>query len=193
MTVRSAPPPPITPPELTIVLMRCADASTVFRLTRSDGSVTWQRTRGATGAFFPRHDLTHYAVETVLGHTRGFYGLVADGWDLDSFAAPWPRGRLVDIDPAELIVGFLDRTGLADGTEADAGALNAAAVTFFASPRTDPASAARWRDLGDAQLAAMRARARSLVTAWDALPAGETLTLAFDRLAFDRAVAPWPG
>ncbi|HEY0777535.1 MAG TPA: hypothetical protein VGD56_06185 [Gemmatirosa sp.] len=192
------PPPAITLPELTIALTRCADASTVFRLTRADGSVTWQRTRGATGAFFPGHDLTHYAVETVLGHTRGFYGLVADGWDLDSFAAPWPRGRLVDIDPSELIVGFvlntgLDRSGLADGTEADAGALNAAAMTFFASPRTDPASAARWRDLGNAQLAAVRTRARVLVSAWDALPAGGTLTLRFDRLAFDRAVARQPG
>ncbi len=179
---------PAAPPELTIALTRCADASTVFRLTRADGSATWQRTHGATGAFFPRHDLAHYAVETVLGHRRGFYGLVADGWDLDSFAAPWPRGRLVDIDPSELIVGFLDRTGLADGTEADAGALNDTATTFFASPRADPASAARWRDLRDVDLAAVRARARALVSAWDTLPIGETLTLVFDRTVFDRIV-----
>ena len=81
------PPRPILP-ELTIALTRRPDGDSLFRLTRADGSATWQRTLGATGAFLPSHDLTHYAVETLLGHTRGFYGLVADGWDLDSFAAP---------------------------------------------------------------------------------------------------------
>jgi hypothetical protein len=58
--------------------------------------------------FFPVHDLTHYAVETVLGHSRGFFGLVADGWNLTDFGTPWPRGRLpADQDPSELIVNAL--------------------------------------------------------------------------------------
>jgi hypothetical protein len=58
--------------------------------------------------FFPVHDLTHFAVETVLGHTRGFFGLVAEGWDLADFGSPWPRGRLpADMDPSELIVNAL--------------------------------------------------------------------------------------
>lgn len=178
---RRPPPSPAAPPELTIAFTRRPDGDTIFRLTRANGTATWQRTAGATGAFFPPHDLTHYAVETVLRHTRGFYGLVADGWDLDDFGAPWPRGRLINIDPSELIVGFLDRTGLGDRTTANAAALNDTAVTFFASPRSDPASAARWRPVHDAELAAVRARARELVAAWHALPVGETLTLAFDR------------
>ena len=168
-------------PELLIAITRHADGSSIFRLTRRDGTATWQRTRGATGAFFPTHDLTHLAVETVLGHRRGFYGLVVEGWNLEDFAAPWPRGRLVDIDPAELIVGFLDRTGLADGTEAVAAALNEAAKLHFAAPRTAPASARRWRDLDDASLAAVRARARELVATWHALPPGETLVRPFTR------------
>jgi hypothetical protein len=108
---RAAAGPAAPAPELTVAVTKHADGSTVFRLTRADGTATWQRTRGATGAFFPPHDLTHYAVETVLGHRRGFYGLVAEGWDLGDFGAPWPRGRLDDADPSELIVGFLDRTG----------------------------------------------------------------------------------
>jgi hypothetical protein len=53
--------------------------------------------------------MTHYVVETELAHRKGFYGMVADGWDLTDFGAPWPRGPIPeDADPSELIVGFLD-------------------------------------------------------------------------------------
>jgi len=35
---------------------------------------------------------------------------VAEGWNLDDFGSPWPRGRLpVDMDPSEAIVGQPDR------------------------------------------------------------------------------------
>ena len=89
---------------LTIRIKKNADGSAAISCRREDGSVTWQRQQGAQGRFFPLHDLTHYAVETVLNHRRGFYGLVADGWDLSDFGAPWPRGRMPeDMDPSELI------------------------------------------------------------------------------------------
>src|SRR5215207_7563384 len=68
-------------PRLTIRIKKNADGTAALTCTRADGSVTWQRQQGTQGMFFPRHDLTHFAVETVLGHRRGFYGLVADGWD----------------------------------------------------------------------------------------------------------------
>lgn len=47
---------------------------------------------------FPPHDLTHYTVETTFGYRHGFFGLIAGGWDISDFGAPWPRGPL----PAEL-------------------------------------------------------------------------------------------
>ena len=34
---------------------------------------------------------------------RGFYGLVALGWDLSDFGKPWPRGPLPD---ETLVLGF---------------------------------------------------------------------------------------
>jgi hypothetical protein len=68
-------------PELIIRLKKQSDGSAALACIRADGSSTWQRQTGAQGRFFPRHDLTRYAVETVLGHRRGFYGLVAEGWD----------------------------------------------------------------------------------------------------------------
>ena len=34
------------------------------------------------------HDLAHYVVETRLKFTKAFYGLLADGWDIQDFEKP---------------------------------------------------------------------------------------------------------
>src|SRR5215204_412329 len=95
---------------LHIRLKKRADGSSAQSCTRSDGSVTWQRQREGLAQFFTRHDLTHIAVESVLGHRQGFYGLLAIGWNFTDFGAPWPRGRIpAEVDPSELFVGLLDQ------------------------------------------------------------------------------------
>ena len=97
------------PPQMVIRIKKGADGRTSLSCARADGTSTWQRLEGAQASFFPRHDLTHYAVETVLGRRRGFYGLVAAGWDLSDFGTPWPRGKLPkDANLVEMIVGFFD-------------------------------------------------------------------------------------
>src|SRR6185437_11388716 len=68
--------------EMKIQFTKKADGSAVFKCVRPDGSVTWQKQEGKHAAFFPLHDLTHYAVETELGFRRGFYGLIAEGWEI---------------------------------------------------------------------------------------------------------------
>src|SRR6266545_1175255 len=65
--------------DLIIRIKKKTDGSAALSCQRADGSVTWQRQDGLQGGFFPRHDLTHYAVETVLRQVRGFYSLVAGG------------------------------------------------------------------------------------------------------------------
>src|SRR5438132_2932895 len=118
-------------PRLTIRIKKKSDGSSALSCTRADGSVTWQRQEGVRARFFPRHDLTHYAVETVLGHRRGFFGLVAEGWDFDDFGAPWPRGPIpADADPSELIVGFLDAERRS-GVEWTAAQVNEEAERFY--------------------------------------------------------------
>ena len=165
---------------LTIRLTRHPDGTSSLACLRADGSTTWQRQRGRSGAFFPRHDLTHYAVETVLGHRRGFYGLVAEGWDLGDFGAPWPRGPLpADMDPSELLVGFLDAeraSGAAlAGEPWTAADLTEQAASYYAANRI----AAPPPVLSDDQLAAIRRTMAELFARWDAVPPGETLELAF--------------
>ena len=164
---------------LTIRLAKHSDGGATLTCVRPDGSRTWQRQRGVKAAFFPRHDLTHFALETVLGYRRGFYGLVADGWDLGDFGAPWPRGPLPsDMDPAELLVGFLDAerasmTGV--GEPWSAADLSAQAADFYAARGVDATPPV----VSDEQLAAIRERLADLFARWDALAPGDVLELQF--------------
>lgn len=72
---------------------------------RDDGTATWQ----ASYDYFVHHDLIHYAVETTLRYRNAFWGLVAQGRDLDSFGTingvkdNYPLEALW----AEMIVGAL--------------------------------------------------------------------------------------
>jgi hypothetical protein len=150
---------------LVIQIKKKADGSAALKCRRADGSDTWQRQDGPQGRFFPLHDLTHYAVETVLGHARGFYGLVAAGWDLADFGSPSRRGQLPsEALAAERIVGFLDLER-AGGKEWVAADFNATAPPGCV--------------LTDDDLRRVRDRRRELFGAWNTLPVGETLELEF--------------
>src|SRR6266571_3914122 len=136
--------------DLLIRIKKKSDGSAALSCLRADGSVTWQRQDGQQGRFFPLHDLTHYAVETVLGHTRGFYGLVA-----------------------EFIVGFLDRERGA-GVEWSAAEFRGAAATYFVQHACDAPCTVTDNDLRQ-----VRDKRQELFAQWAALPAGETLELRF--------------
>ena len=162
--------------DLIIHIKKKTDGSAALSCQRADGSVTWQRQEGRQGRFFPLHDLTHYAVETVLGHPRGFYGLVADGWDLTDFGKPWPRGQLpVDALASELVVGFLDRERAA-GVEWSAADFNEGAATYYAQHGLQGTCA-----ISDDHLRRIREKRRELFAQWTVLPPGQTLELQFTR------------
>ena len=160
---------------LTVRIKKNTDGSAALSCTRADGSVTWQRQLGAQGAFFPRHDLTHFAVETVLGFEQGFFGMVAGGWDISDFGPPWPRGRIPEEGGrAELIVGFLDAER-ASGTRWTGADFNDKARIYYLDhklPQTPPT-------LTDDDLMRIRARRAELFAEWDAVPPGGALELTF--------------
>jgi len=157
---------------------RRPDGAIVFRILRPDGSSTWQRGDGAKARFFVIHDLTHWAVESVLGHRRGFYGLVADGWDITDFGAPWPRGPMPsDMDPSEAIVGALD-TERASGEPMSAADLNAAIARMHADRREGPRPVAA-DAVSDAQLDRIREHVREQFARWLQVSPGDTLEVAF--------------
>lgn len=160
---------------LTLLLKKHPDGRTAFTLERADGSRTWQR-QERHAAFFALHDLTHYAVESVLGLRQAFYGLVAQGWDFDDFVPPYPRGALnAEALWAETLVGLLD---VERGTTSP-GETMMSAAEFNAQLRAKLAEArlAVPCALDEAQLAEIRARRAALVAEWQALPPGDTLRL----------------
>jgi hypothetical protein len=169
---------------IVIRIKKGADGRTSLSCARADGTTTWQRQQGGQARFFPRHDLTHYAVETVLRHRRGFYGLVAAGWDLTDFGTPWPRGELPkDANLTEIIVGFFDLER-ASGQMGMAEELNAH-LAEFCELNELPAP----EKLTDDDLSRVRQKRGELFAQWDAVQPGDALELPFDPFTLARSAA----
>lgn len=163
---------------LTIRLKKAPDGTSALTLVRADGSTTWQRQLGAQARFFPHHDLTHFAVETELDIRRGFYGLVAEGWEFSDFADPWPKGALPpEALAAETIVGMLDvdRAMRARGEPP----MTAAGMTALIAANYEAQGNPSPPVLTEDQLARIRARLEELFAAWESLAAGEAIQIRF--------------
>lgn len=132
----------------------------VLKCIRADGTSTWQKQSERHAAFFALHDLTHFAVETTLGLKRAFFGLIAEGWDVDDTTGKGARGPLPeDAGVAEQIVGLLD---LERG-----GAIWALDEFNSFSPR----------QVTPEELHRVRATRSELFERWDSLPEGDALEL----------------
>jgi hypothetical protein len=159
---------------LLIQITKRSDGGGVLRCVRADGSVTWQTQTGHHAAFFALHDLTHLAVESTLGLRRGFFGLIAEGWEIEETTGQKARGAIPDEAKAvEYMVGALDseRASGAIWTADDfnrPAAIHAASVGFL------------WpRPLTDEELARVRARRAELFAEWRAIGPGKALELRF--------------
>ena len=146
-----------------VQLAKRKDGAGVLRCVRDDGSVTWQKQTERHAAYFALHDLTHFAVESVLGYGRGFFGLLREGWDFDDITGKGAKGLL----PAE------------------AGEVESIVGQFF----VEQTSGARWtaeefcdflsRKLTDEELARVRHRRSELFADWAAVESGCVLNLKF--------------
>jgi hypothetical protein len=164
-------------PDLSIRIKKKTDGAAALSCTRADGSTTWQRQEGQLGRFFPLHDLTHYAVETVLGFKRAFYGLLAEGWDITRFGEPGMSGQLPEeATLAEVLVAFFD-VERATGTQASAEDFNWKIETYYDEHAT-PTPTFR---MTDDQLHRIRALRADLFARWHAVQPGGSLELSFDR------------
>jgi hypothetical protein len=160
---------------IVIRIKKGTDGRTALSCIRADGTTTWQRQEGAQATFFPKHDLTHYAVETALGIRQGFYGLVSAGWDFSDFGSPWPRGRLpVEASISEMIVGVFDlERRVGERTSADE--LNQA-LAAYAVENGLPQQA----QLTEEDLARVRAKRAEMFAKWDAVKPGDALEIPFE-------------
>ena len=163
--------------DLLIRIKKKTDGAAALSCVRANGTTTWQRQEGQLGAVFPPHDLTHLAVESVLAFDEAFYGLIAGGWDISSFADPAFRGRLpLQAQLSELVVGFFDLERITGDLDTAAG-FNARISEFLAERKLAATSLV----LTDDQLERIRAARRDLLERWKTLPAGDTLELSFER------------
>lgn len=154
-----------------IQLTKRGDGGAVLRCRRADGSVTWQTHQGARAAFFPSHDLTHFAVESELPGTVAFYGLIAAGWDIEDTTGKGARGPLPpEAVMVEHFVGLLD---------VERGSGHWMSGAEFRSALEDAGKPAPLLD--DDALTRIRARRSELLARWRGLAPGATLELEFSQ------------
>jgi hypothetical protein len=163
-------------PELRIQFTKRADGSVILRCVRRDGSATWER-RDKHALFFSFHDLIHLAVETSLGFRQGFYGLLADGWDIADTTGKGARGKA----PAEGVL-LEHVVGLFDSERAGGGPpLSAIEFNGQLQQMVETDSLIRIRTFTETELIATRNGIEALHKQWAALPPDSTFELSFDR------------
>ncbi len=143
------------------------DKRPTLHCLRPDGSDTRAPIQNVFG---PLHDLGHFAVETTLGFTGGFFGLLAQGNSIQDFEERLDRSW---IGPqglqAEAIVMALQYE--LNGALADGDFLEAVRASCTATGVPVPS------ELDACIHKAICERYRALRAAWDALLPGDTLSL----------------
>ena len=159
---------------LRVCLTKHPDGGAVLKCIREDGSATWQRQQGRSASFFPLHDLTHFAIESELGLRRAFYGLIAEGWDIEDTTGKGSRGALPpEALAVERLVGLFD--------------LERAGSAFWSAAELNAQGHRLPRPITDDDLGRIRRRISELLAQWAVLPAGQTLELSFSGLRFPGA------
>ena len=145
----------------------------VVSVVRTDGSTT----SGRLGAndFGAVHDLAHYVVESRLALANGFFGLLAQGWNIPDFEVRGASSRFPDEAlVVECVVGQLTQVVFS------AQPVTVAEFNWLVSQAVGavrPAVSAPQFDA--AEFDRLREEFVALVIRWRLLPAGETLELDF--------------
>jgi hypothetical protein len=135
-----------------------SDKAPTLTCIRNDGSTTWFRA-GHNGEFFVAHDLLHFAVESILGYSTAFYGMVAAGRDLNDFGSqngvPDERKYSAEALKAEHIVGLI-QVLFPPGVAVDHAVFSNANETF----------AINLHDINEAQLTRIHTKWCQLIDRW---------------------------
>lgn len=157
-----------------VQITKKADGSGVLRCVRADGSATWQKQTDRHAAYFSLHDLTHFAVETTLGFRRGFFGLIAEGWDIEDTTGKGARGPLPpEAGEAEQIVGIFS-------------AERAGGVIWTVDEFNESAAMVGTCELSFDEIARVKKKRSELFQQWSDVAPGETLELQFEVVAVPR-------
>lgn len=143
--------------------------------TRKDGSQTWSKIHPGLAI----HDLIHYAVETTLGFQNAFYGLLAQGYNIEDFALPrgerpialLPKNLPFEAIYTEFVVGLFQMETLSSEPYADFNGLLRAA---YIEKRLKG-----FRSLSEEQIHNIRLKIKTLNQSWQEKTYDEALVLEF--------------
>lgn len=158
----------VNPMQLRIQLVKRRGKTPLLICTRPDGTQTMAET--IVGA---EHDLCHHVVETTLGYRRAFYGLLAEGMNIEDFNVAAASTK-IDLPPeagaTEFIVGLLE-------SELTSGLPFPDFNTELRRAMANTRKPAQAPEISETNLASMRARIVELKARWRGLPEGETIEL----------------
>ncbi len=164
----------------------------ILTCIRPDGSRTWAK----LNAVFPIHDMTHYSVEMEMRSKNGFFGLLAQGWNLTDFDSPENRARMpLEALWVEHVVGIVWReyvtrnvTPYPEFSEAVAATVEALRESLQRNarrqgPRADYSEfdvAALVRPITEVERTNIMSRIGELAAQWAQTPRGEIMELPFE-------------
>jgi hypothetical protein len=140
----------------------------VIRYYRDNGTQTWMQ----ADDFFIRHDLSHFAIESTLGYTTAFYGMINAGTELSDFTNKQKRDALSFTREAMLAetTANLFLMDLMQGRVNNFNKVQQEAMKTSV-PSISPVS------MNEEQINAVRNALRQLISQWENLPAGQMLLL----------------
>lgn len=143
---------------------------------RADGSRTWDKMQ----VDFELHDLAHFAIETELGFTNAFYGLLAKGHNIQDFALP------IEQRPSELISKNLPAESLQTEHIANLLLIGHYQKNISSDLINQLKDILKENDLAfpeiltPERLKKINTHFQELILKWNALGEGETMSLIFD-------------
>ncbi len=138
--------------------------------TRDDETATWMQ----GDDYLVQHDLSHYAIESILQYRTAFNGMLNDGMDIRDFEDKEKRDRLI-VTAEAVYAENLANLFLVEIMQGNFEDFNAVQQTAFISfgKQYDPVT------LSLENIETIRAFLRQLLKQWEELPVGETLALTF--------------
>lgn len=143
--------------------------SIVFR--RADGSETWQ----PSDDFFIRHDLSHYAIEKILGYTTAFLGMIDKGMGVRDFEDREKR-QLMNITAEAWYAENMANLFLMELTQGQLKDFNEVSRETFAQLQL----AVPPPDLTNKEIDEIRMLLEQLLQQWNSLHANESIFLTID-------------
>jgi hypothetical protein len=143
----------------------------LIKYIRDDGSHTWMY----ADDYFVQHDLSHFAIESVLKYSNAFMGMLNAGMNIKDFENREKRKEL-GISKEAAYAESMANLFLMEISEGDVEPFNKVSQSVFTTsfPQFDPP------ELSDIEKNNIRLYLKQLLNLWQNLPAGDEILLTIE-------------